>query len=452
VVCPRLEPLLERDHRAAAAGHLLPALEAVERLDFLDRVARHREPQRLARDPEKVDEHLAAQQVVELVLPGAVLAHQPLQRGALVGRVVVDVHPRKACAALADQVDQPLEAGLLLRAVERPDAVVPRLAVVAEPDPAEQVLEPARRLVPGVALEVEPDVALVRLRKEREAALALEREDLVRELAREAAVELEPGLLPKLREGLVPQLGDLRLDGCRGEGPELRDPLGAQALDLRAPDPRDEREVVVGVPLLLAAREELAERAVVDRVRVGRPVVVDRVEEPSLEPPVVGEEVVRLEGLALTEPIDDVHPLGPFVLDPSELLGVEAELKQVSRLGPASELGVDDLVGAVRPKLEKVREPVPPVLDERRLVDERCPSANRLLGSGRRRVPTNLVRIRDLGDAVAERGEVSSLVLVPLPPNQLRVRVRPKRPLELPARNGEVKRSQMGAREKRVQI
>ena len=77
-VLPRLEPLLERDDRAAPAGHLLPALEAVERLDLLDRVARQREPQRLADDAEEVDEHLAAQQVVELGLARAVLAHQPL--------------------------------------------------------------------------------------------------------------------------------------------------------------------------------------------------------------------------------------------------------------------------------------------------------------------------------------------------------------------------------------
>src|SRR2546429_6162931 len=157
IVCPdvledpalaRLEPLFEGDDRAAAAAHLLPALEAVERLDLLDRVAVEREPHRLANDAEEVDEHLAAQQVVELGLARAVLAHQPLQRGALVRRVVVDVHPREARAALADQVEEPLKALLLLRAVERPNLVVLRDAVVVEVDPAEQVLEPARRLIP----------------------------------------------------------------------------------------------------------------------------------------------------------------------------------------------------------------------------------------------------------------------------------------------------------------
>ena len=377
------------------------------------------------------------------------LAHQTLQRGALVGRVVVDVHPRVARAALADQVDQPLEARFLRRAVERPDVLVPRVAVVVEPDPARQVLERARSLVPGVTLEVEPDVARARLGQEREPALGLEREEDVLELAGAPAVQLKRGLLLELRERLRAELPDPRVGGRR-EAFESRDAGRVEPLDLRAPDPGDEREVVVPLPLCLAAPKELAERAVDDRVRVGRPVVLDRVQEPRLDPPVVGEEVVWLEALTLAEPVDDVHARRPAPLDPSELLGVEAELKQVSRFRSARELGVDDVVGPVRLKLEKVREPVPPVLDKRRLVDDRCPVANRLLGSGGGLVPADLMGIRDLGDAIAERGEISNLVLVPLPPNEGGVRVGPKRPLELPARNRELKRSEVGAREEGV--
>ena len=390
-----LEPLLERDHRAAAAAHLLAALEAVERLDLLDRVAVEREPERLADDPEEIDEHLAAQQVVELGLARAVLAHQPLQRRPLVRRVVVDVHPGVPRAPLLDQVEKPLEALLLLRAVERPDDVVLRHAVVVEVDPAEQVLEPARRLVPGIALEVEPDVARARLGQEGEAALGLEREDLVLELAGPAPVELERGLVAELRERLGAELGDLGL-GRRRERLEVRDPGGGEPVDLSAADPGDEREVQVALPLLLAEREELAERTVVDRVRVGRPPVLDRVEKPPLEPPVVGEEVVRPKGLALGEPVDDVHLVRPAPLNPSELLGVEAELEDVRSLGPASELGVDDLVRPVGLKLEKVREPAPVPVDERRLVDDRRPVPNRLFGRSGRGVPTDLPRIADL--------------------------------------------------------
>src|SRR5207253_2237321 len=147
---------------------------------------------------------------------------------------------------------------------------------VVEVDPAEQVLEPARRLVPGIALEVEPDVARARLGQKREAPLGLEREDDVPELAGLAAVPLERGLLAELREGLGAELRELLF--LRGrEVLERRDPGGVEPVDLRAPDPGDEREVLVPLPLLLAAREELAERTVVDRVRVGRPPALDRV-------------------------------------------------------------------------------------------------------------------------------------------------------------------------------
>jgi hypothetical protein len=119
---------------------------------------------------------------------------------------VIDVHSREARAALADPVEEPLEARILLVAVERPDAVVLRDALVVEVDPSEQVLEPARRLVPGIALEVEPDVARVRLGQEREAALGLEREELVLELAGLAPVELETRLVAELGERLGAEL------------------------------------------------------------------------------------------------------------------------------------------------------------------------------------------------------------------------------------------------------
>ena len=189
---------------------------------------------------------------------------------------------------------------------------------------------------------------------------------------------------------------------------------GSEPVDLRPPDPGDEREVVVPLPLLLAEREELAERAVVDRVRVGRLPVLDRVEEPRPQPAVVGEEVVRPEALALAEPVDDVHRVRPAPLNPRELLGVEAELEHVSRLGPARELGVDDLVPAVRLPLEKVREPAPAPVDERRLVDDRRAVTNRLLGRGSRGVPADLPRIADRDDPVPERGEVAASCSSPL--------------------------------------
>ena len=109
-VLASLEPFLEGDDRFAPTGDLGRALEAVELLDVLDRVAGDRGAERLPRHPVEVDEHLAAEEVVELVLARPVLAHQALERGRLVGRVVVDVHAGEAAAALGDRVEESLEA------------------------------------------------------------------------------------------------------------------------------------------------------------------------------------------------------------------------------------------------------------------------------------------------------------------------------------------------------
>src|SRR5207247_7438731 len=141
-------------------------------------------------------------------------------------------------------------------------------------------------------------------------------EDDVLELAGLAPVSLECRLLAELGERLGAELRELLF--LRGrEVLERRDPGRVEPVDLRAANPGDERKVLVPLPLLLAAREELAERTVVDRIRVGRPPTLDRVEEPPLEPVVVGEEVLRPEALALGEPVDDVHPLRPAPLNPS---------------------------------------------------------------------------------------------------------------------------------------
>ena len=52
----------------------------------------HPGAQALAHDLEQVDEHLAAEELVDLLLARRVRAHQPGERRRLVGGVVVDVH------------------------------------------------------------------------------------------------------------------------------------------------------------------------------------------------------------------------------------------------------------------------------------------------------------------------------------------------------------------------
>ena len=74
---------------------------------LLDRVARVRDPQRLAHDRVAGRRSTSRrEQVVELVLARAVLGHQPLERRGLVGGVVVDVHVRVRGEPLVEEVDE----------------------------------------------------------------------------------------------------------------------------------------------------------------------------------------------------------------------------------------------------------------------------------------------------------------------------------------------------------
>ena len=117
-----------------------------------------RDPQSLAHDRVEVDEHLAAQKIVDRVLARGVLAHQPLERGRFVGCVVVDVQVRKLRAPLVDEVDKLLEGASLAVAVVRPERPELRLPVL-EPEDAEEIFETAVRLPPRVAFHVEEEVA-----------------------------------------------------------------------------------------------------------------------------------------------------------------------------------------------------------------------------------------------------------------------------------------------------
>jgi hypothetical protein len=70
------EPRFEHDDRIVAAPHVGRAHHAVERLEFLDRVARLRDAHRLAHHREEIDEYLSAEQIVDLRFARAVDAHQ----------------------------------------------------------------------------------------------------------------------------------------------------------------------------------------------------------------------------------------------------------------------------------------------------------------------------------------------------------------------------------------
>ena len=86
-----LLPGLPAAQRADRAAQLGVALEADDRLERLEAVALDAGPDRLPADAVEVDEHLAAQQLVELVLAYRVARDEPLERRRLVGVEVEDV-------------------------------------------------------------------------------------------------------------------------------------------------------------------------------------------------------------------------------------------------------------------------------------------------------------------------------------------------------------------------
>ena len=381
----RLEPLLEEDDRLVPARDLGRAHEPVQLLDLLDRVARDAGPQRLLDDAVEVDEQLLPQPVVDLALARRVLAHEPPERGSLVRRVVVDVQVGVDAAARLDPVDEALERGLLAVAVEAPDDLVARLAAVAVA-PAEEVLEPARRLVERVALEVEPDVALGRRRKRAEAAVLLVREELDAPLARAREVELERGLRADALERLRPDARDRRVRAVSASAVSVGIPAAASRSACSRAEPRDEDRVVFLDALVPAEVAEVADRAVVDgpRPRLVLALGGDRGEQPLARAAEERDEVGRPQRLPLAGAELDVDVLGQPPLDPLELLGVEAELDDVERLRGARELRVDGLVRAVGQPHEEVGEPAPGAVREVGLVDDvrlaRCGSRPRSRG------------------------------------------------------------------------
>ena len=239
-----------------------------------------------------------------------------------------------------------------------------------------------------------------------------------------------------------------------------------EILGLAPSQPGDEDEVVVVSELLLAQVAEVADPAVVARPRVRLGLGLERAEEPLARAPEVGHVLGGAERLALPGAELDVEALRQLPLDPPELLGVEAELEHVRRLGRARELRVDGLVRAVRLALEEVREPAPGAVGEVRLVDDlRLAGANRLLGEPPRLVGVEALVVvgRDADDRAPlgdEPREVRRLVLVTLAADEVAVRVVDVRPLELAAlhlqvqvrqvRAGEVRREVGGREEQRA--
>ncbi|MNS16956.1 hypothetical protein D3C72_486200 [compost metagenome] len=286
---------------------------------------------------------------------------------------MVDVHPRMGLPAGHHEVDEALEGLLLLGAGMRPEGLERPVLPVAV-DHAEQVLQSAVHV--GVALHVEKQVARGGRRQQREAAAGLVGQKRMLVGARRAVVELEAGLVAQPFEGAGGHAAGA-ITRLRRQGRERRDARVFQLHDLRSPDVRHPAQVVAPVPVRLTARLPRAQPAVVDRIGLGLGRVVGHpVDEAAFDVPVVSREVVHAVRVGLAVAQGHVHPLRREPLHLGEQVRVEAELKQVVRLGAPGHLGVEHLVapapqrrGLLHP-VQKVRHPAPLAVPEGRLVDD----------------------------------------------------------------------------------
>ncbi len=334
---------------------------------------------------------------------------------------MVDVDLGVLREAVHHQVDRLLE-GPLLRLVRHlallvhcPEGVERRLA--GGPDQAG--LEDPEEIVDTivqrerVTLDVEEEIPRSRRGKAREAAVRLER--AVRQPARRQQLVDRPALVlaSDLDAGLVAAgLEDASADlhqrlGERQLQPREA-PTGGHSPALQCPAhsgrrPGHEREVVVGPPPAGADLAPAADLAVLDRLRIcparrvrgsGEPAIcLDPLFEGRLDHAVVGHVVGDAMGFdgsrAATE--GDVHPLGRKPLDRGQLLHVRADLQQRGRPDMAGELGVHHLVAPGTETAgpldtdQEVRQPEPPPVEERGLVDHVVTALDGLTsGPGRR--------------------------------------------------------------------
>ena len=401
----RLQRRLEPDERPRRRRQPDRAPETVERLQLLDGIALDRGPQPLPHHAVQVDEHVAAEQTVHLLPAGGVPARQALDRGRLVGAVVVDVEAGMPRPARHDPVDEALERALLVRRVERPAGVVPA-GPVRHP---EQVLQTA---VPreGVAFDVEEYVAGRRRRQRREPLAPLDRRD---ELADAPALAPRPILHARLladagqRGGADPvQPGDQR-QVERAQIGHRRDAARHEPAPLAAGDAGDQRQMIVGPAPFRARLLPRAERAMLDRfrIRLRRRVGVG-LETPAHRAVVrrVLHDPEALEARAVAPAEDKAHPPGFASLGSRQQVRVQEKLQQRLALCAAGQLRVEHLV---RPAAQRaapvhaeqevgIAAPAPGVVLQTPLVDDVDPARHRVARARRRRrrVPPRQRRVR----------------------------------------------------------
>ena len=293
---------------------------------------------------------------------------------------MVDVEVRPAAPPgreVGDEVDECLP---LLRAVMGPQGPEPGLRAGGQVDPVdldepEEVLQaPDRRpgLAPQrVALEVEEDIALARLRQPLQCVGG---EHLEGHRARGVALagELQPRLGPQPLEGRPAHVGDRPLH--HGEVVDRRHAGLDEATPRRHPHPGDEEDVAGLLGLCLARRAAAAgqpARVPPPRRAVVGPVVGEDPVEPGAPGPVgrhdVGQRV--LGDRARAE--DQARGRGGRDARGTERRGIRGDLEEGRDRVVAGELGVGD-EPAGGGALEEVGVADEPAVEEGRLVDDLC--------------------------------------------------------------------------------
>ena len=202
-------------------------------------------------------------------------------------------------------------------------------------------------------LEVEPDVAEVRLGKEPEAALLLvgEEVDSGARRSRGSGAGARPG-------GGPPRASPCRMPVDRepvrrlaAERRQRRNPGSVSVSACAPPQPCDEDEVVVVSQLLLAELAEVADPAVVDTASGrSRARSSSAPRKRSRDAAEVGDVLGECgTSRARRVPSSTWKRSGRLPLDPPELLGVEAELQHVRRLGAERASFVSTGLVACRP-------------------------------------------------------------------------------------------------------
>ncbi len=306
----RLEPVLVGNDAAGGVDDLGRSLAAVERLEFLQRIRLGPDPNGLPDYPIQVDEHPAAQELVDLSLPGRIGTRQILERVRLVWRVVIDVHIRIAIEPLDQEVDDLLEGTLLFIRIVAPEGVMDRLPAL--PLEGDGVFENAKEVLEavvadeGISLHVEEEV-VQRWRWERLEAqvLAERRQDLKRKRVAMPLLHLETSLLSEPGDSHLVDAVDRLVDRTGAELGNRLDSREVQAPGLISTHAGDQAEMVVLPTAELAHVDPAADAAVVDRIWIGgRGWPKHGLLELTLDAPVVGPVVLQAQ-LLLTAIAED---------------------------------------------------------------------------------------------------------------------------------------------------